>query len=293
MNAYNALWETAGINGCELQYEVTGTGEPVLLIAPGPFADGFLPLVPEKALAGRHRLIRYRQRRMAANTREPVPVSFAQHAADAAELLGHLGIRRAHVAGHSTGAAIALQLALDHPDRVGTLALLEPPLVSAPSAAAFFEKVQPALAAYGAGDREGAMARFLSAVSGLDWDTCRAQADQHLAGAAAGAVKDADNFFSSYLPALSAWQFGQEQAAALGQPALSVLGGQSERWFADSHELLRRWIPQLEECVVEGVGHLLHMQSPQPIARCMAEFFARHPIDERQSRTISEKEHAA
>lgn len=284
--------ETSRINGTELQYEVTGTGEPVLLIAPGPFADGFLPLVSQNALAG-YRLIRYGQRRLAANTREPVPVGFAQHAADAAELLGHLGIRRAHVAGHSTGAAIALQLALDHGERVGTLALLEPTLVSAPRAAAFFEKAQPALAAYGAGDREGAMARFLSAVSGLDWDTCRAQVEQYLAGAAARAVKDADNFFGSYLPALSAWQFGPEQAAGIGQPALSILGAQSERWFVDSHALLRRWMPQLEERVVQGVGHLLHMQSPQPIAGCMAEFFARHPIDERQRRTTSEKEHAA
>lgn len=292
MNPSKTLWETARVNGCELQYEVTGTGEPVLLIAPGPFADGFLPLVSEKALAGRYSLIRYLQRRIAANTREPAPVSFTQHAADAAELLGRLGIRRAHVAGHSTGAAIALQLALDHRECVGTLALLEPPLVSAPSAAAFFEKVQPALAAYGAGDREGAMARFLSAVSGLDWDTCRAQVDRNLAGASAGAMKNADNFFGSYLPALSAWQFGPEQAASIGQPALSILGAQSERWFADSHALLRRWIPQLEECVVEGVGHLLHMQSPQPIARCMADFFARHPIDAPQSRTISQKEHA-
>lgn len=293
MNPNNALRKTARINGAELQYEVTGIGEPVLLISPGPFADGMLPLVAEKALAGRHRLISYRQHRMATNTSDPVPVSFAQHAADAAELLGHLGIRRAHIAGHSSGAAIALQLALDHSDRVATLVLLEPPLVSAPSAAAFFEKAQPALSAYGAGDREAAMARFLSAVSGLDWDTCRALVDQHLAGATAAAIHDADNFFGSYLPALGAWQFGPQQAAGIRQPALSVLGAQSERWFADSHELLRRWIPQLEECVVGGVGHLLHMQSPQPIARCMAEFFARHPIDARQSRTISEKEHAA
>src|SRR5688500_9159269 len=140
--------EKANVNGRVWEYEVKGSGEPVLLISTGPIADSFLPLFPEKALDP-YRLIRYRQRALNGGTNGHAPVSFAQHAADAAALLGHLGVRRAHVAGHSTGAAIALQLAVDRPDMVGTLALLEPPLVAASSAGAFFEKAGPALAAYG------------------------------------------------------------------------------------------------------------------------------------------------
>jgi hypothetical protein len=31
--------------------------------------------------------------------------------------------------------------------------------------------------------------------------------------------------------------------------------------------------------VVEGVAHLLHLQRPEPVARGLAAFFARHPID--------------
>src|SRR5258708_18217158 len=126
-------------------------------------ADGFWRWVEERVRGG-PRLIRYRQRRMTAGTPNPEPVSFAQHAADAAALLGHLGIRRAHVAGHSTGAAIALQLAVDRPEIVQTLALLEPPLMSVPSAGAFFEKAGPALAAYGSGDPEAAIAGFFVVV---------------------------------------------------------------------------------------------------------------------------------
>ena len=273
--------EKANLSGIEFPYDVSGSGDPVLLISTGPIADSFLPLVSEQALADRYRLIRYHQRRMPAGTNGPAPVSFAQHAADAAALLGHLGIRRAHVAGHSTGAAIALQLAVDRPEIVRTLVLLEPPLVGVPSAAAFFEKAGPALAAYGAGDREGAMAAFLSVVSSLDWETCRTQLEKHIPGGVAQAMKDADNFFSSYLPALNAWRFGAEQAATISQPVLSVLGTQTERWFVDGHDLLHAWFPQVEDCTIDGVGHLLHMQRPEPVARCMAEFFARHPMDGR------------
>ena len=269
----------ANVNGRVWEYEVKGSGEPVLLISTGPIVDSFLPLFPEKALE-RYRLIRYRQRGLNGTNSGHAPVSFAEHAADAVALLGHLGVRHAHVAGHSTGAAIALQLALDRPDIVRTLALLEPPLVGAPSAGAFFEKAGPAVAAYGSGDRDGAMAGFLSLVCSLDWETCRKVIEQHVPGgvAQAMATKNVDNFFGSYLPALTAWQFGAEQAASIAQPVLSVLGAETERWFMDGHQLLHSWFPQVEDCRIAGVAHLLHMQRPEPVARGVAEFFARHPM---------------
>jgi pimeloyl-ACP methyl ester carboxylesterase len=270
--------EKAQVNGVALEYEVKGSGEPVLLISTGPVADSFLPFFSEKALVERYRLISYHQRGQAGSMPSPAPVSFAGHAADAAALLGHLGIRRAHVAGHSTGAAIALQLAVDRPEIVHTLALLEPPLMGVPSAGAFFEKAGPALAAYGSGDREGAMAGFLSMVSSLDWETCRTVIEKHVPGGVAQAMKHADNFFGSYLPALNAWQFGPKQAAAISRPVLSVLGTESERLFVDGHELLHSWLPQVEDCTIEGVAHLLHMQRPEPVAQGVAEFFARHPL---------------
>ena len=133
--------EKVNVNGTELEYEVTGSGEPVLLISPGPFADGFLPFLSEIALVKRYRLITYRQRQIAEGDQNPV--TFAEHASDADELLSHLGIRHAHVVGHSTGAEIGLQLAADHPGAVHSLALLEPPLLAVPSAGAFLEKVSP------------------------------------------------------------------------------------------------------------------------------------------------------
>src|SRR5687768_12165761 len=201
--------EKASVNGTSLEYEVRGAGEPLLLISTGPIADSFLPLFPEKALAG-YRLIRYRQRGLD-RSNGAGPVSFAKHAADAAGLLAHLGVRRAHVAGHSTGAAIALQLAVDRPEVVQSLALLEPPLVGAPSAGAFFEKAGPALAAYGAGDRDGAMSKFLSLVCSLDWETCQSVIEKHVPGGVARAMAHVDDFFGSYLPALNAWQFGPDQ----------------------------------------------------------------------------------
>jgi 3-oxoadipate enol-lactonase len=53
--------DQAKVNRVELEYEVKGWGEPVLLIGTGPIADSFLPFFSEKALVERYRLIRYHQ----------------------------------------------------------------------------------------------------------------------------------------------------------------------------------------------------------------------------------------
>ncbi|MGH3339957.1 MAG: alpha/beta fold hydrolase, partial [Propionibacteriaceae bacterium] len=106
--------DRARVNGVELEYEVRGTGEPVLLIDM-LIADCFVPILTEPSL-NRYQLIRYHKRGWVGSTHTPPPVSIADHAADAAALLDHLGVRRAHIAGHSTGASIGAQLALDHPE---------------------------------------------------------------------------------------------------------------------------------------------------------------------------------
>jgi pimeloyl-ACP methyl ester carboxylesterase len=267
----------ARVNGVELEYEVAGSGEPVLLISP-VVADGFLPLVSERALAARYRLITYHKRGWAGSTHTPPPVSIADHAADAAALLDHLGVRRAHIAGHSSGAAVALQLALERPEVVHTLALLELSLLSVASAAGFLQKAGPAFEAYAAGQHETALGAFMSAASGLEWEACRALLDQRVPGAVPQAIKDADTFFGIELPALSAWTFGAEQAVAIVQPVLSVLGTDTEPLWVEVASRLRSWFPQVEDCVIEGAGHLLHIQRPEPVAKCIAAFLNRHPL---------------
>jgi pimeloyl-ACP methyl ester carboxylesterase len=270
--------EQTEIEGVTLRHEVTGSGEPVLLISTGPIADSFLPFVSEKVLADDYSLIRYRQRRRDTSSPTAPPVSFAEHAADAAGLLRRLELRRAHVVGHSTGGAIALQMAVDHPDVVQSLTLMEPMLLMVPSSGAFLDQAAPALAAYAAGDPEAAMKALLVMVCSLDWETFRAQVEKHVPGGVEQALKDADDFFGSYLPALSAWQFGSLQASTITQPVLSILGTDTHQLFAESVELLHAWFPQIEKLEVEGVAHLLHLQRPEPVARGIAAFLARHPI---------------
>jgi pimeloyl-ACP methyl ester carboxylesterase len=261
----------------ELDYEIVGSGEPVLLISP-VLGDGFLPLVSEPALAGDYGLIRYHRRGWAGSTHTPPPVTIADHASDAVALLEALGITRAHVAGHSSGAAVAVQLALDYPERVHSLALLELSLFSLPAGQAFLGAAAPVFETYASGDHERALAAFMSAVSGLDWSECQALLAQRVPDAVENALADADTFFGVELPALAEWRFEGGQAAAIDQPVLSLTGAETERLWIEIADFLRSSLPRVEHCTIEGVGHLLHIQRPEPVAHELAKFLARHPI---------------
>jgi pimeloyl-ACP methyl ester carboxylesterase len=269
--------ESVEVNGVKLEYEVRGAGEPVLLIDM-LIADCFVPLLPEPALAHRYQLIRYHKRGWVGSTHTPPPVTIGDHAADAAALLEHLGVRRAHIAGHSSGASIGAQLALDHPDKVHTLTLLEPTLVSLPLGAEFLKGAAPVFEAYASGDHSGAFARFVSAASGLEWEECRALLEDRIPGAVTQSIKDADTFFGVELPALAEWAFGREQAAAIRRPVLSVIGSETQPLCVEIAEVLRSSLPHVEECTIERVGHLLQIQRPEPVARGMAEFLERNAI---------------
>jgi pimeloyl-ACP methyl ester carboxylesterase len=269
--------KTVQVNGITLEYEATGTGEPVLLISP-VLPDGFLPLLAEPALASRHRLIRYHKRGWVGSTHPTGAVSVADHVADARALLEHLGIARAHVVGHSSGALVAMQMAIDAPRAVHSLALLEPSFLSVPAADAFLKAAQPAFEHFAAGRKEQAFAAFMTGASGLPWDECRAILEKRMPGSVAQSVADADTLFGVELPGLMEWRFDAEAAKKIVQPTLSFVGARTQQLWIEVAERLRTWLPRVEERTIDDVGHLLHLQRPSPVANALADFFAKHPL---------------
>ena len=201
--------EHAAIDGIDLAYELHGAGEPVVLVHWGVSAAWAAPLIAP--LGAGHRLLAYDRAGFGASGRAPGPLSLADHAAHCHGLMRRLGIDRAHIVGHSSSAAIALQLAVDAPDAVQTLALLEParPAPESETQAAFLrEVVGPAVAAFRAGDAAGAVDAWFRGVFGPGY---RAGLDRALPGSFEQAVADADAFFEQELPALQAWTFTEEE----------------------------------------------------------------------------------
>ena len=264
--------------GVELETVVIGTGEPVVFIHGSVIADAFAPLLTQTALRERHQLISYHRRGFAGSTHPAQPLSMAEQAADCAALMDALAVPRAHIVGHSYGALIALQLALDTPDKVHSLGLLEAALTSVPSMAQMMAGLGSLMSLYQAGRKAEAIDGFERAVVGPDW---RGMLDENVPGAFEQAVADTDTFFAQELPALQTWSFTADDARRITAPALVVRGANSATlWpgFHESCELLLDWLPQADGFVVPDVTHGLQMQNPRGVAEALTAFLARHRL---------------
>jgi pimeloyl-ACP methyl ester carboxylesterase len=111
------------LTGGRVWYEESGTGEPLLLIHGGAVDTRFFKdNVP--ALAERFRVIGTDLWGHGRSPDREGPYSLASFSDDVAELIERVAGGRAHVVGHSIGAAVALTLALAHPERVDRLVMI-------------------------------------------------------------------------------------------------------------------------------------------------------------------------
>jgi pimeloyl-ACP methyl ester carboxylesterase len=269
--------ERASLGGAELEYEILGTGEPVVFIHGAFIADTFRPLLAEPSLADRYRLILYHRRGYAGSSRASEPGSVARQAADCRALLHHLGVEQAHVVGHSYGGDVALQLALDAPGVAHTLALLEPGLMVGASAQGYRESLARGVERY----REAGAAVVVDEFLQARWPGYRATLDRVLPGAFAKAVADAGTWFEREVSGQLGWRFGEAEAQRISQPTLSVLGGESDAlWsrFGETHRLLLAWLPHAEGFVLPGATHFMQLEDPRGMAEVLAAFWARHRL---------------
>lgn len=155
------VMKRARLDGVELEYEVKGEGDPVLLIHGSHIGGSFVPLISQPALTEDYLLIRYHRRGFGNSSPTRGKLSVIEQADDARALLEYLKIGPAHVVGHSYGGPIALQLAADCPQAVHTLALLEAALLTVPGGEQVRELVAAAGKLYHNGEWEAAEDLFL------------------------------------------------------------------------------------------------------------------------------------
>jgi 3-oxoadipate enol-lactonase len=115
---------TAAVNGTEISYHDTGGDGPALLLSHGYLMDHsmFDPQVQD--LGPDYRVITWDERGHG-GTSSPVPFSYWDSARDALGLLDHLGIDRAVLGGMSQGGFLSLRAALQAPERVRGLILID------------------------------------------------------------------------------------------------------------------------------------------------------------------------
>ena len=103
----------APVNGLKMYYEITGEGKPAVYIHPVVSHCGLIP-----GLTGNRQWIAMDLQGHGRTADIERVISPADSASDVIALLDHLGIDQAPVLGHSMGAAVAMELAVSHPERV-------------------------------------------------------------------------------------------------------------------------------------------------------------------------------
>ena len=268
---------TTHVNGIELAYDVQGAGEPVLFVHGAIWADFLRPLAEQRAFSGFRRIRHHR--RGYGDSRGPA-AGFDVHAADIVALLDHLELDRAHLVGHSEGAMIALVLAASYPDRVRSLALLEPLPSSSWLAAGDFANLlgilgpafEGMVGRYQSGDVEGAY-ESLFEPTGLDWRAAAAAAGPDVVDQG---FEDAATFVEGEASELIGWEFGAEQAATIDSPVLSWSTTSENPINPAVQAFLRELFPHREEVVLDGGDHFSVTTDPAAVAEPIAEFVSRH-----------------
>jgi 3-oxoadipate enol-lactonase len=114
----------------KVAYYDAGTGEPLLMHHGGEGSKTQYAAVVPHLAEGIH-AISFDQRDVADSFRSADPYTMADLADDSARFLDALGIDKAHMLGTSFDGALALNVAVRHPDRVRTLTVAVAPVTSA------------------------------------------------------------------------------------------------------------------------------------------------------------------
>ncbi|MGF6159680.1 pimeloyl-ACP methyl ester carboxylesterase [Ensifer sp. KUDG1] len=116
-----ATAETVDVNGMKMYYEVSGEGEP-LVVLHGAYMNipSMGAIIPK--LAETHKVYAVELQGHGRTTDIDRPITYPNLADDVAAFMDAVKLEKADVFGYSMGAAAALQLAIRHPEKVNKLA---------------------------------------------------------------------------------------------------------------------------------------------------------------------------
>jgi len=240
-----------------LNYELTGTGEPLVLIH-GYTHNKRTWNLQMSALTNHFRVLRYDRRGWGASG------GFADVSADSKDLallLDHLDISSAHIIGHSQGGHVALRFAMSYPDKVDRLVLY-----GAPAPAGFgipwdgpdaFPSNMAQIARDHGLDSVGTIIFSHPLARGFKEENPGAKIASEMWASYDGADLLNPKQPSGATPAPMA-----QDLNTINSPTLVITGEWEMAYFQLVAEAYNYAIPDSERVIVSGGGHAVHMQQP-------------------------------
>ena len=259
----------AAVNGTHLFYEVRGQGRPLVLIHGGLMDrrmwDGQFELFAEK-----YRVIRYDIR---GYEKSDKAVGKYSHIEDLLGLLDFLGLGKVRLLGLSLGGQIALDFALEHPDRVDALILAGGAVTGFPYKypADFMAKYNAVFQAY----KTGGLDKGVEKTLGLPF-FIPAKPDSALVNRMRPMLRE--NFL--------AWTTSEGQAVwpeppaykrieKISVPTLILLGDKDSSSILDCGADLAARIKGARKEIVRDAAHHINMEQPEEFNRLVLDFLSR------------------
>jgi len=257
------------VDGGRLYYEVEGDGHPLLLIHGGlgdlRMWDDQVPVFAEH-----YRVIRYDTRGIGRTQTDDV--EFSNHA-DAAAVLDHVGADSAYVVGQSRGGGIALDLALDRPDRVDAL-------VSVAGGISGFDAPEPPDAPWEEMERLWeakdweALAELETKVWVDGWGQPHDRVDSGLRQKVHGWILSAMKAEKAEGKPQRLDPPAAERLAEVNVPTLVLIGQADEPGSVAAERHLASSVAGAQVVEFPGVAHMIHMEDPQRFNEVVLEFLA-------------------
>lgn len=254
-----------------LYYDDCGNGEPLLLIG-GLGSDSSSWMSVFEELSRRFRTIAFDNRGCGRSGTPREPYAIHDMANDAIGLLDVLGIRRAHIIGHSMGGFIAQEIAIQHPHRIDKLVLASTSLASSARNNALFDDFSRQLekdSDYGAW--VGRWTSWLFSQKTLARpDFVRA----FVQNAVAYPYRQSAEGFRGQVRALASFD-AREGAKAIRAKTLVLEGGEDILVTTAEAKALAESVPESIYRVMKGTGHSLHIECPELFVEDVLEFLRR------------------
>ena len=276
----SALLKNVCVNGVQLHYLESGSGIPVVLIH-GGLGDYREWNSQIGRISNHYRMIAYSRRYNYPNDNADIlpDHSAIVEARDLAALLDALKLERVHIVGYSYGALTALFFATEHPERVRSLTLAEPPILGwlpeIPGGKAELDKFmetmwRPAGEAFRRDDPETALRIACDYFAGKgSYDQVPAEFRQSLV--------DNVREWKALTTSRDAFPMLQRDSVRnLKLPILLLTGEKTLAPLRMINNALTQLLPNAEQVTIPGATHDMWIQDPERCGQATVNFLAKH-----------------